>query len=263
MRCNVGVDDFSLPGYDVGELIGFGGSGEVWRARETATGEVVALKRLRGAVPTSIDGDPLRREAALLSSVQHEHVVALRSIVPTDDGLVLVLEYASGGTPSDRFDSAYERHECGGISEREFYASLRKTLGVELTDAQLAAGWCSIFAGEIPETVALLRRLEGRVPLYAFSNTNPEHQRAWSRQFEEALRPFRKVFTSCELGVRKPGRAAFEKVSREIGVPLERILFFDDTLENVDGARRAGLQAVHVKSPQDVEDAVRRFVTPL
>jgi len=162
-----------------------------------------------------------------------------------------------------RFDSAYERHECGGISEREFYASLRKTLGVELTDAQLAAGWCSIFAGEIPETVALLRRLEGRVPLYAFSNTNPEHQRAWSRQFEEALRPFRKVFTSCELGVRKPGRAAFEKVSREIGVPLERILFFDDTLENVDGARRAGLQAVHVKSPQDVEDAVRRFVTPL
>jgi len=92
------VDDFSLAGYDVDQLIGFGGSGEVWRARELATGHVVALKRLRGATPTSIEGDPLRREAALLASVQHEHVVALRAVVPTDEGLVLVLDYASGGS---------------------------------------------------------------------------------------------------------------------------------------------------------------------
>ena len=92
------MDDFSLAGYDVDQLIGFGGSGEVWRARELATGHVVALKRLRGATPTSIEGDPLRREAALLASVQHEHVVALRAVVPTDEGLVLVLDYASGGS---------------------------------------------------------------------------------------------------------------------------------------------------------------------
>jgi hypothetical protein len=92
------VDDFSLAGYDVDQLIGFGGSGEVWRARELATGQVVALKRLRGATPTSTEGDPLRREAALLASVQHEHVVVLRAVVPTDEGLVLVLDYASGGS---------------------------------------------------------------------------------------------------------------------------------------------------------------------
>jgi len=92
------VDDFSLAGYDVDQLIGFGGSGEVWRARELATGQVVALKRLRGATPTSVEGDPLRREAALLGTVQHEHVVALRAVVPTDEGLVLVLDYASGGS---------------------------------------------------------------------------------------------------------------------------------------------------------------------
>lgn len=92
------MDDFSLAGYDIDQLIGFGGSGEVWRARELATGQVVALKRLRGATPTSVEGDPLRREAALLGSVQHEHVVALRAVVPTDEGLVLVLDYASGGS---------------------------------------------------------------------------------------------------------------------------------------------------------------------
>ena len=38
---------------------------------------------------------------------------------------------------------------------------------------------------------------------------------------------------------------------------MSRILFFDDTLSNVEGAAAAGLMAVHVKTPQDVEHALR------
>ena len=103
------MERFSLPGYDVEQLLGFGGSGEVWRARERATGDLVALKRLRGEQPagstastaSAADEAPasrLRREAALLASVRHEHVVRLRSVVPTVAGPVLVLDYAEGGS---------------------------------------------------------------------------------------------------------------------------------------------------------------------
>lgn len=158
-----------------------------------------------------------------------------------------------------RFDAPYERHERGEIDAREYYASLRRSLGIDLTDDQFAAGWGAIFTGEISETVELLRSVKGRVPMYAFSNTNVAHQRIWSKQFETALGLFERIFVSCELGARKPEREAFEKISRSIGVPRERILFFDDTLENVDGARDAGLQAIHVKTPQDVKDALRRM----
>jgi eukaryotic-like serine/threonine-protein kinase len=99
MRWNAGVDDFLLPGYDIEELLGFGGSGEVWRAREVASGELVALKLLRAANSTEpLAVQRLQREAALLATVSHEHIVALRSVVPTDDGLVLVLDYAEGGS---------------------------------------------------------------------------------------------------------------------------------------------------------------------
>jgi eukaryotic-like serine/threonine-protein kinase len=97
MRCNGEVDDFALAGYDLEELLGFGGGGEVWRARERSTGELVALKRLRGAgAAGSIER--LRREAALLATVKHDHVVRLRAVVPGPDGLVLVLEFAEGGS---------------------------------------------------------------------------------------------------------------------------------------------------------------------
>ena len=87
---------FHVPGYAVAELIGFGGSGEVWRARHEASGEMVALKRLRtGADPAT--RDRLRREAALLLSLAGPHVVRLRDLLLTDAGPVLVLDHADGG----------------------------------------------------------------------------------------------------------------------------------------------------------------------
>jgi FMN phosphatase YigB (HAD superfamily) len=159
------------------------------------------------------------------------------------------------------FDAAYQRHERGEIGEREYYAALRKSLGVDMSDEDFRAGWGAIFTDPIEENVALVRRLEGHVPLYAFSNSNAAHHLVWSKRFEDALKPFRKVFVSSELGVRKPERESFERISRDIGVPMPEILFLDDTLENVEGAKRAGLQAVHVKGPQDVRDALRPWLT--
>jgi len=153
----------------------------------------------------------------------------------------------------------YRRHECAAIDAHAYYESLRRSLGIALDDERMEAGWNAIFTEPIAPTVALIASLDGRIPLYAFSNTNPTHHRVWSRKFEAALRPFRKVFVSCELGARKPERAAFDAICREIGVPAGRVLFFDDTLENVEGARAAGLPSVHVKSPQDVEDGLRRY----
>lgn len=158
-----------------------------------------------------------------------------------------------------RFDEHYRRHECGAIDAHAYYDSLRAGLGIALEDARLEAGWNAIFTEPIAPTVRLLESLEGRIALYAFSNTNVTHHRVWSRKFERALRPFDAVFVSCELGVRKPEREAFHAIARDVRVDPSRMLFFDDTAENVEGARAAGLPAVHVRSPQDVQDALRRF----
>lgn len=88
---------WEVPGFVAEELIGFGASGEVWRARDVNTGEVVALKRLRvGQQPA--EHQRLRREAAVLSAFSHPHVVSLRAVLATADGLVLVLDHAAGGS---------------------------------------------------------------------------------------------------------------------------------------------------------------------
>lgn len=63
---------------------------------------------------------------------------------------------------------------------------------------------------------------------------------------------FGDAHTAYEIGVCKPDRDAFERVAREIGVPLQRIAFFDDFEPNVTGARAAGLEAFHVANTPDV-----------
>jgi HAD superfamily hydrolase (TIGR01509 family) len=109
---------------------------------------------------------------------------------------------------------------------------------------------------EIAPTVDLLRAARAHVPCHVFSNTNAAHQQAWSAMFPRVVESVDSIFASHRMGCRKPERRSFEQIARALGVPLESILFFDDTLENVEGAQAAGLQAVHVRSPADVRNAL-------
>ena len=150
----------------------------------------------------------------------------------------------------------FRRHETGHASDAEFFEALRATLGIGISDEQLLEGWNTIFAGEMPGINALLARAAKRLPLYAFSNTNRPHVAHFSKPYADVLGHFRKVFLSCAIGLRKPDAEAYDHVVKAIGVKAERIVFFDDLAENIEGARRQGLIGVHVTSPNDVAEAL-------
>ena len=92
----VGVACVELRGYVVEQLLGRGSSGEVWRARVAATGEAVALKRIPTEDPEAVRR--VRTEAALLTELDHPHLVRLHTLIPTGDSGVLVLDLAEGGS---------------------------------------------------------------------------------------------------------------------------------------------------------------------
>jgi serine/threonine protein kinase len=85
-----------LPGYRVEDLIGAGSSGEVWRATVTSTGVPVAHKRIwlseRAQRQAAIS------EAAMLSALDHPHLMKLHEVRPVDDAIVLVLDLAAAGS---------------------------------------------------------------------------------------------------------------------------------------------------------------------
>lgn len=156
-----------------------------------------------------------------------------------------------------RFDAAYAAHERGALDAAEYFAALRHSLGIGLSDDQFLAGWNAIIVGEVPGVRGLLAAAAGRWPLHLFSNTGEAHRRHWAPRYRDLLEPFQSVFLSCEIGLRKPDPEAFALVARRIGARPERIVFFDDTAQNVAGARDAGLRAFHVRSPSEIAAALR------
>jgi len=155
-----------------------------------------------------------------------------------------------------RPDNAYERHERGEISSEDYFAFLRESLAIDLSDEQFREGWNAIFLGEFTQTVSLLERLKAKMPIYAFSNINPTHKKFALTYYPDTLKLFERVFYSSDIGMRKPEERAFAHVASEMGFAPNEVLFFDDTEENIHAAKRFGMGAVLVTSPDDVQAAL-------
>jgi putative hydrolase of the HAD superfamily len=162
------------------------------------------------------------------------------------------------GVVEERFrrDVSYQQHEVGEIDTKTYFAGLQAVCAIDLSHEQFLEGWNAIFVGEVPGMAELLARAARQLPLYAFTNSNPDHELVFSRRFAPILANFKEIFVSSTIRLRKPNAAAYDHVVKAIGVPAERIVFFDDAIANVEGARARGLQAVHVRSTADVADAL-------
>ncbi len=151
----------------------------------------------------------------------------------------------------------YEKHERGEINSSEYFAALRKILGINISDAQFLEGWNEIFVGEVPGVRELTREYAAIFPIYAFSNSNEAHKNWWLPRYAQLLQPFKAVFVSSDMGKRKPEPQSYLHVSQAIGVVPDRILFFDDSPPNIVGAQKVGMQAKLVNSVTDVESVLQ------
>src|SRR6202162_3020195 len=86
--------------YEILALIGKGGMGEVYRARDTKLKRDVALKVL----PASFARDPDRmarfqREAEVLASLNHPNIAAIYGIEQSNGVHALIMELVEGDSP--------------------------------------------------------------------------------------------------------------------------------------------------------------------
>src|SRR5262245_44565429 len=100
MPITVGTD---LGSYEITALLGKGGMGEVWRARDTKLKRDVAIKILPEAF--SLDHERVnrfQREAEVLASLNHPNIGAIYDLQQADDTRFLVLELVEGDTLAER-----------------------------------------------------------------------------------------------------------------------------------------------------------------
>src|SRR5262245_20465916 len=91
--------------YDILSPLGQGGMGEVYAARDTRLGRIVAVKVLTSQLAQSAESrDRFEREARLIASLNHPHICTLHDVGRQGDIEYLVMEYLEGETLSARLD---------------------------------------------------------------------------------------------------------------------------------------------------------------
>jgi hypothetical protein len=89
-------------GYWIEARIGGGGMGEVYRARELATGRLVAIKMMIPAVAAGDDAKlRFKREMMVMKDLRHPNIVAFYDMFEDDGQFQLIMEYADGKNARD------------------------------------------------------------------------------------------------------------------------------------------------------------------
>ncbi|MFN3649617.1 MAG: HAD family hydrolase [Armatimonadota bacterium] len=151
---------------------------------------------------------------------------------------------------------------AGGVEGPEFYRHMVDRTGLKLPYEAFCIAWSDMFW----EDDAVIRIIaEAPVEMrYLLSNTNDIHWRFIRERYPHVLRHFDRLLVSHELRLEKPDPAIFEWVIRDTGRAAEAHLFIDDMAENVEAARKAGMDAIlHTDSLRLWEEFVARgLATP-
>lgn len=149
-----------------------------------------------------------------------------------------------------------DEYEEGRIDRAEFQQRLTDLLAYTGTEDELVQALEEIFSENEP-MIRLVEHLHGRFPLYLLSNTSDLHIDYVFRTYP-VFEKFEDAVYSFRAGVSKPKVAIFELAVRQFGVDPAHTVYIDDLAANVEGARAAGLCALHYH-PDRHADFVREL----
>lgn len=151
---------------------------------------------------------------------------------------------AHGGERGEEFVLAVFAAEVACLTGDDFGAAMRHVARRFEIDSPLEMITAANYWIDVDPTmigaIRALRKLGVRCALA----TNQQNLRGgYMRRSLGFGEVFDEQFYSHELGVAKPDPDYFRAILTRIEVPVESVLFLDDTQENVEGARAAGLPA--------------------
>lgn len=105
--------------------------------------------------------------------------------------------------------------------------------------------------------VQYIRSLRPRHQTALLSNAWSSTRRLLGSYPEPFLDVFDEVIFSAEVKLAKPDPEIYHLMLNRLGVPAHQAVFVDDFVENVEGARAAGLHAILFKSASQTVDALK------
>ena len=150
----------------------------------------------------------------------------------------------------------FDRFERGEISPNQFRNGLRAAFSEPVSDGQLDSAWNAMLLDLPAERLRIIDRLHSEKRICLLSNTNEIHVECFESELEKehGLKSltslFDKIYYSCRMGMRKPEERIFEFVLNEQGYDPSETMFIDDSPQHIEGAKKVGLHAYHLRADQ-------------
>lgn len=138
--------------------------------------------------------------------------------------------------------------EGGKLSESHFMELVLAESRLDATPADVEKAMGELLLEKMdPRTVNAVKSLAGRYPLYLLSNNNPISMRNCIKVLRnngiDPEKTFKGQFISSELKMLKPSKEFYAYVIARLGLSPQEIVFIDDNMANVEGARALGIDA--------------------
>ena len=189
-------------------------------------------------------------------------------IVPYDHdrGLQLLEEHCGIGKDDLRrriyASEELNLYQTGKISSQEFYADLKRILGLKMDFEEFARVWNHTFTLTPILEESFIEDLSENFRLLILSDTNPLHFE-FIREHFPVLRHFDDFILSYEVGFQKPSAEIFRIAVERAGCSAEECLFTDDIGRNCEAAKKIGINAVQFISPEkfleDISQLIKKF----
>lgn len=164
----------------------------------------------------------------------------------------------SQATANDLFEAL----ETGNITEEEFYKKIKTYCQPQVTILQIEAAWNAMLLNFRIDSLNHLKNLAESYPIYLLSNTNSIHHKAFSKILfketgEKSLDDyFVKSYYSHLINCRKPYPNTFLYVLEDANIVAAETLFIDDSVNNIEGAKSAGMQVFHLQDGKKIQDII-------
>jgi len=162
------------------------------------------------------------------------------------------------GAPAEEFPKAYAadrgEYDRGVMSALTYWNKVAGRFGTRVDESILPRlirldqeSWFNINA----ETVAIIGKLkEQGCRLLILSNMNKEGKECMFGDGRNAggidwIEPFDEIILSCDLHLIKPDPEIYRSCLASAEADPDECVFIDDTLANVEAARRMGMHAIH------------------
>lgn len=158
-------------------------------------------------------------------------------------------------TESHSVGGIFTQFERGEVSDISMFNEIRRLSGISsLSDSQIRDAWNAMIGNLPTQRVRVIERLKKTHTVVLLSNTNITHKECFdslAEGYDSLSDLFDKTWYSHEMHMNKPHSDIFLKVLEYHGVQASEAVFFDDSLMNVEAARKLGIESVHVRKGFD------------